>query len=395
MWMMTWQALFARPCTEVLHAVASDAGYADHVMMALKLPAAMRGAAPALAQSAAGAFRMVQSLGDYSDMVNRVTTLMGGGQVGFKSAAAADTAATAFDELPFDIAFADLSWEFTLFGDVDVSVSAESLGLPDIPADLAGPLKVAWVADVAVTLQGFHTYGTTFAYAVVAAAVLDLDAAAGAVEVHLAGKTTIPAPCQAGVAMAGHVRVSVAYLTLDTPATGVYNCKKGASPAYRVEAFVGELMIGGGVGFVIRDAVVRVEAEHSANEWQGFVGAWVANISGVGEVAAGAAAAAGMPGLDMTVNFTAMLRGTGDATGIDSNTDTNTNANTGAGLFESIMEGAGDFAIGNDDFEVRGSVHFEYPCTSGSVHATVGRCGLTVSNPELKARLVSALETKI
>jgi hypothetical protein len=27
--------------------------------------------------------------------------------------------------------------------------------------------------------------------------------------------------------------------------------------------------------------------------------------------------------------------------------------------------------------------------------AKVGRCGLTVSNPELKARLVSALETKM
>jgi hypothetical protein len=69
--------------------------------------------------------------------------------------------------------FADLSWEFTLSGDVDVST--ESLGLPVIPADLA--LQLSWIGDVAVTLQGVHTYGVTFTYAVNVTATLDFASA--------------------------------------------------------------------------------------------------------------------------------------------------------------------------------------------------------------------------
>ena len=82
--------------------------------------------------------------------------------------------------LPFDIALADLSWEFTLFGDVDVST--ESLGLPDIPADLA--LKLSWVGEVAVTQRGPHTYSSTFEYAAVVTAALNLETT-GAIEVQL------------------------------------------------------------------------------------------------------------------------------------------------------------------------------------------------------------------
>jgi hypothetical protein len=37
----------------------------------------MHSAAPALVQSSAAVFRLVQSLGNYSDAVNRVTALVG------------------------------------------------------------------------------------------------------------------------------------------------------------------------------------------------------------------------------------------------------------------------------------------------------------------------------
>jgi hypothetical protein len=88
-----------------------------------------------------------------------------------------------------------------------------------------------------------------------------------------------------------------------------------------------------------------------------LVGAWAANVSGVGEVAAGAGVG-GMPGLDMSVTFDAVL--TGD--GLDTNTSDYTLA----------MEVTGEFAVGNDEFEVFGTVNFQYPCTSGSVHAAAG-----------------------
>jgi hypothetical protein len=71
---------------------------------------------------------------------------MGGGAAGLTSSAA--LTGTTFDTLPFDIAFADLSWEFTLFGDVDVSTG--SVGLPAVPAGLAPALHLSWVADAAV-----------------------------------------------------------------------------------------------------------------------------------------------------------------------------------------------------------------------------------------------------
>ena len=81
--------------------------------------------------------------------------------------------------LPFDIPLDDLSWEFTLFGDVDVST--ESLGLPGIPAGLA--LQLSWVGDVAVTLLDHRKYGSTFEYAVVVTATLDFESTG--IEVHL------------------------------------------------------------------------------------------------------------------------------------------------------------------------------------------------------------------
>ena len=140
----------------------------------------MHAAAPALlTESTASVFRMVHALGNFSDAVNRATELMGGGEVGIRSSSSSAVSATTFDRLPFDIAFEDLSWEFTLFGDVDVST--ESLGLPDIPADLA--LKLSWVGDVAVTLQGLRTYGSTFVHAVNVTATLDI--ASAGIEVHL------------------------------------------------------------------------------------------------------------------------------------------------------------------------------------------------------------------
>ena len=88
--------------------------------------------------------------------------------------------------LPFDIALADLSWEFTLFGDVDVST--ESLGLPDIPVDLA--LKLSWVGHRSVTL-----HGSTFAYSVDVTATLDFESAG--IEVYLmVGRVKTSLVCQ-------------------------------------------------------------------------------------------------------------------------------------------------------------------------------------------------------
>jgi len=179
------------------------------------------------------------------------------------------------------------------------------------------------------------------------------------------GKTSIPAPCKHGILMAGHVKLSVPYLALGVTASGMYNCADGATPAYEVDAFVGELMIGrgdggggGGVGFIIHDTVVHMEVE-TGMMGEGSVGAWAANVSGVAEVAAGDGAD-GMPGIDMSVTFDAVLTGYGfDAT-------TNTSA------YDLAMEVTGEFAIGNDDFEVHGSVNFEYPCTSGLVYASAG-----------------------
>jgi len=81
--------------------------------------------------------------------------------------------------LPFDIPLDDLSWEFTLFGDVDVSTDA--LGLPDIPAGLA--LQLSWVGDVSVTLLNHREYSSTFEYAVVVTATLDFESTG--IEVHL------------------------------------------------------------------------------------------------------------------------------------------------------------------------------------------------------------------
>jgi hypothetical protein len=91
------------------------------------------------------------------------------------------------------------------------------------------------------------------------------------------------------------------------------------------------------------------------------------------EVAAGAG---GMPGIDISVTFDAVLTGNG----------------LNMSVFELAMEVTGEFAIGNNDFEVYGSVNFEYPCTTGFVYATaVGRCRLTISKPVLKVPMVSAL----
>ena len=177
------------------------------------------------------------------------------------------------------------------------------------------------------------------------------------------GKTSIPAPCKHGILMAGHVKLSVPYLALDVTANGMYNCADGASPAYEVDAFVGELLIsrgdgGSGVGFIIHDVVVHVEVDNGTMG-EGSVGAWAANVSGVAEVAAGDGVD-GMPGIDMSITFDAVLTGDGF------NNPTNTSA------FDLVTEVTGEFVIGNDDFEVHGLVNFEYPCTSGFVYATAG-----------------------
>ena len=80
---------------------------------------------------------------------------------------------------------------------------------------------------------------------------------------YIMGPTRIPPSCESVIQLAGHVKLSVAYLEVDVSATGKYNCGDGASPAYEVDAVVGELMIGTGedVGFILRNVVVRVEAE--------------------------------------------------------------------------------------------------------------------------------------
>ena len=207
---------------------------------------------------------------------------------------------------------------------------------------------------------------------------------------YTTGKTSLPAPCTYGILMAGRVKLSVLYLALDAPASGVFNCDDGASPAYEVDAFVGDVVVGGGgggggggAGFVIRHTVVRVTVENGtaggagAAGGAGSVGAWAANVSGVAEVSAGSGAD-GMPGLDMSVTFDAVL--TGD--GLDANTT----------ALELAMQVTGEFTIGNDDFEVYGSINFEYPCTSGWVYATAG---LELNNTSSSAMRVDAAEVLV
>jgi hypothetical protein len=164
-----------------------------------------------------------------------------------------------FPTLPFNVRFEDLSWEFTVTGDVDVST--KSLGLPDRPVDVA--LQLSWIADIVVMTQGNHTWDATFDWSLNATATLDF--AADGVKVYLEGRTSLPAPCELGIVLVGHVKLDVPNLAIDAAATGTYHCATNDTDAatYEVTAFVGRLAFSGGsgAGFSITDTEIHVVAD--------------------------------------------------------------------------------------------------------------------------------------
>lgn len=254
-----------------------------------------------------------------------------------------------FPTLPFNVPFEDLSWEFTVTGDVDVST--ESLGLPDIPVNMA--LQLSWIADIAVTTQGYRTWGATFDWSLNVTATLDF--AAEGVNVYLEGRTSLPAQCELGILLAGHVKIDVPNLAVDAAATGTYNCAidDADTATYEVIAFVGKLSFGGvaSAGFSITDTEIHVVADTIANGTD--VGAWALNVTGMAELSGGDIA--GVPAIDMSITMDAVVVGFGSS------------------AEEVVIEINGEFTIGNDvDFEVHGNIRFNYPCNFGYVHAIAG-----------------------